>query len=257
MSRILSKQELAPLKKLSLLFVEDDKDVREATCKLLKRYFLAMYDSPNGQEGLENYRQYRPDMVLTDVTMPIMDGLEMSRKIKEEDENVPIIVASAHNEIDFFAEAIEIGIDSYILKPTNLQALLYLILKSAQPILKQRALESQHELIQHLLELSASPTLIASSSHPEKANKAFLELLGWSSEVELHAQFEQSRQDALFDFALGQAEQLDCLERVRNTPDVLIRIFQASNKKADGYEVARFDLPDIEKYVLTLKPKPN
>lgn len=257
MPRALTKQELAPLRKLSLLLVEDDKDVREATRKLLNRYFRALHDAPNGREGLETYRQYRPDMVLTDVSMPVMDGMVMSRKIKEEDENVPIIVSSAHNEIDFFAEAIDIGIDSYVLKPTNLQALLYLILKSAQPILKQRALESQEKLIRHLLELSASPTLIASDSRPEGANRAFLELLGWSSEAELLAEFEQSRQDALFGFALSQAEQLDCLERVRNTPDVLIRIFQASNRKADGYDVGRFDLPDIEKYVLTLKPKPN
>lgn len=257
MSRALSKQELAPLRKLSLLFVEDDKDVRDATCKLLKRYFRALYDAPNGQEGLGMYRQYDPDIVLTDVTMPIMDGLVMSRKIKEANENVPIIVTSAHNEIDFIAEAIDIGIDSYILKPTNLPALLYLILKSAQPILKQRALESQYKLIQHLLELSASPTLIASSGHPERANKAFLEFLGWSSEAELYAQFEQSKQDVLFDIALSQAEQLDCLEHARNTPDVLMRIIQASKKKADTFEVARFDLPDIEKYVLMLKPKLN
>jgi len=252
-----NRQELAPLQKISLLFVEDDKDVREATAKLLKRYFLSLHDAPNGQEGLEFYRQYKPDIVLTDVTMPIMDGLEMSRKIKEENESVPIIVTSAHNELDFFVEAIDIGIDRYILKPTNMGALLYLLLKSAQPILKQRTLESQRQLIQHLLELSSSPTLIASSSHPEIANKAFREFLGCASDAELRAQFERAKETALIDSAIKQAEQLDCLEQARSNPDVLSRILQSSNKKIDSFEVARFDMPDVEKYMFTLKPKLN
>lgn len=253
MLRTLSKQELAPLRKLTLLFVEDDEDIRVGACKFLKRYFLSCYDAPNGQEGLEVYRRYQPDIIVTDVTMPIMDGLEMSRKIKQENENVPIIVISAHNEIEFFAEAIEIGIDNYILKPADLNALLFLILKSAQPILKQRALDSQNKLIQHLLELSSSPTLIASGNQPESANKAFLEFLGCSSEAELYAQFEHSKDAVLTDSAIKQAEQLDCLEQARTAPDVLSWVLQSGKKKAGSFEVAQFDMPDAEKSLFTLK----
>ncbi len=253
----ISKPELAPLHKLSLLFVDDEEDIRRGTSRYLQRHFLAYHDAPNGQEGLEKFRQYRPDIVVTDVTMPVMDGLEMARRIKAEDESVPIVVISAHNEIEFFAEAIEIGIDSYILKPANMSTLLFMILKSAQPIIKQRIVDTQNKLIRHLLELSASPTLIASSSHPETANKAFLELLGCHSDVELYTQFEQSREALLTDSAIRQAEQFDCLEKARNDPDVLSRLLQSNAVKMGGYEVSQVDLPDIEKSVFTLKPKLN
>lgn len=255
MLRTPSKQELAQLRAITLLYVEDDNDIRIATGRCLKRHFLSYYEAPNGQEGLEMFRQYKPDIVLTDITMPIMDGLEMSRRIKQEDENVPIIAISAHNEIDFFVEAIEIGIDHYLLKPTNLGVLLFMILKSAQPILKQRALESQDRLIQHLLELSSSPTMIASNGHPERANKAFLDFLGCSSESALYTQFEQSTDSTLTDSAIKQAEQLDCLRQARNDPDVLSRLIQSSNKKIDSFEVSEFSMQDIDKSVYTLKSK--
>ncbi|MBS4096003.1 MAG: response regulator [Sulfuricella sp.] len=257
MSRTLSKQELAPLLTLSLLFVDDDEGIRAGMSRSLKRRFLAYYDAPDGQEGLALYRQYRPDIIVTDVTMPVMDGLEMSRKIREENPEVPIIVNSAHNEMDFFVEAISIGIDSYILKPTDISALLFLVLKCAQPILKQRALETQNKLIQHLLDLSTSPTLIASGGKPECANQALLDFLGYSSAAELYAQFEQSGEDALTNSAIKQAEELDRLAQVRNDPDVLRRLLQNSKKKVDSFELARFDMPEIDKYVFSLKPTIN
>ena len=257
MPRALNKQELAPLHRLSLLFVDDDGEIRRGMSRSLKRHFLSYYEAPNGQEGLEIYRQYQPDIIVTDVSMPVMDGLEMSRKIKQENDNVPIIVNSAHNELDFFAEAIEIGIDSYILKPTNINALFLLLLKNAQPLLKQRMLETQNRLIQHLLELSTSPILITSDSKPESVNKAFLEFLGYGSETELYAQFEQSNAAALIDSAIKEAEQLDCLEQVRGHPDILNRVLLSSKKKVDSFEVARFDMPDLDKCVFTLKPSVN
>lgn len=257
MPRAPTKQELTPLRRISLLFVEDDNDIRSGMRRYLRRYLLSYYEAPNGQEGLEMYRQYQPDIIVTDISMPIMDGLEMARKIKQENENVPIIVTSAHNEMDFFAEAIEIGIDAYTLKPTSMDALLFLILKSAQPMLKQRALESEEKLVHHLLALSSSPTLIVSGSQPERANQAFLDLLGFSSEADLYAQYQQSEDAALTDSAIKEAEQLDCLAQARNHPDVLYRVLRSGNKAVDSFEVATLDMPDIEKCVYTLKPTLN
>lgn len=253
MTRTLSKQELATLGTLTLLFVDDDEGIRNGVSRFLKRRFRNYYEAPNGREGFALYQQYRPDVIVTDVTMPVMDGLEMARRIKADDESMPIIVNSAHNEMDFFAEAIEIGVDAYILKPTDLHALLFLILKSVQPLLKQRALENQNRLIQHLVELSASPTLIANGDRPECANRALLDLLGCSSPEQLLAQFE----DATTSAAIREAQQLDCLDQARTSADIMSRVLQRSGKPPGAYEVARFDLPELERSVFCLKPTVN
>jgi putative two-component system response regulator len=130
------------LKTLSVLYVEDEEEVRELLARYLRRWVGALYVAANGLEGVQAFAEHQPDLVVTDIKMPVMDGLEMASVIKMSSREVPIIVITAYSEKDYFIRAIEIGVDRYVTKPVNTDSLLEAIYKSA----KNRC--QQHELAQ-------------------------------------------------------------------------------------------------------------
>jgi len=115
---------LTILDDFSILYVEDDILIRTGIADFLRRRTSQLYLAENGQEGLDVFIKCRPDIVITDILMPIMDGLQMAQEIKSLDHNVPIIVTTAFNESELFLKAIDIGIDKYILKPLDRNRLL-------------------------------------------------------------------------------------------------------------------------------------
>ncbi|MBV6340627.1 response regulator transcription factor [Candidatus Magnetobacterium casense] len=108
------KEELS--KQYSLLYVEDEDNVREGLVRFLQRRFKTVYVGRDGQEGLEQFKSHRPDIVITDIQMPVMDGLEMLSAIKEISTSTPVIITTAFNEIPYLMKAIELHVDSYIKK---------------------------------------------------------------------------------------------------------------------------------------------
>lgn len=114
-------ETLAAETPLILLYVEDDQVTREAVCTMVGRRFpeLVIHSAANGAEGLQRYRELEPDLVITDIEMPVMNGISMSRRIMALQRATPIIMTSAHNEMDYFIEAIEIGISRYVMKPID------------------------------------------------------------------------------------------------------------------------------------------
>jgi len=127
----LLKQVQNQCKDLSLLYVEDDKALSEATHKTLTSFFKSISLAYDGQEGLDKYRTQDFDMVITDIMMPIMDGKEMSKQIHKINPDQAIIVMSAHEDSKYLLELIEIGIYKFIQKPPNLQNLSQCILSTA------------------------------------------------------------------------------------------------------------------------------
>ncbi len=103
----------------SILYVEDDKDIANNIITYLSKLFNEIVYAQNGEEGLELYESNSFDIVITDILMPKIDGIEMTRKIKEINPSQNIIIISAYAEIDNFLDSIKIGIDGYIIKPIN------------------------------------------------------------------------------------------------------------------------------------------
>jgi DNA-binding response OmpR family regulator len=114
---------------LSVLYVEDDEDTLAQTSKMLSNYFAQVDTANNGEDGFEKYYNNSYDMVLTDISMPYLNGLEMIEKIKEKDQNIPIAIFSAYDDSEYFIKAIELGVDGYLLKPYNINQLNNLIEK--------------------------------------------------------------------------------------------------------------------------------
>jgi CheY-like chemotaxis protein len=89
------------LKKFTVLCVEDELDVRDELAQFLKRRVKTLYLAHNGEEGLALFKQHAPNIVITDILMPVMNGLEMTKAIKRLNPDVPIIFTIAFNEPDF------------------------------------------------------------------------------------------------------------------------------------------------------------
>ena len=105
------------LKNLTVLLVENNSDSKKIIYDILIDNFEKVITAQNGDEGLKKFKKYNPNMVITNVFMPIIDGLDMAKCIKEISKDTPIIVLSTHCEKETLLKAIDVGIDKFLIKP--------------------------------------------------------------------------------------------------------------------------------------------
>jgi len=111
--------ELSGLENLVVMFVEDENDIREALSSAIEDEFAKLVSARDGEDGLKKFKKYKPDIVVTDISMPIMDGLEMTKAIKEISKDTPVIILSAFSEKERLLKAIDVGVDKYLIKPID------------------------------------------------------------------------------------------------------------------------------------------
>ncbi|QOG11214.1 hybrid sensor histidine kinase/response regulator [Arcobacter sp. FWKO B] len=143
------KNLLESANNLKILYVEDDKDVMVETLQTLENIFNNILLAKNGQEGLEVYQQ-NPDIdfVLTDITMPVMNGIEMISHIRQYNKEIPILVISAYSDVPYFLDTIRLGIDGYILKPIESSQFFAILAKVVDKI----NLQKENNIYKHKLE---------------------------------------------------------------------------------------------------------
>jgi len=107
-----------------VLFVEDDAIMCQKITELLEIFFKEVFVARDGVEGLELYEKHYPDIIVSDISMPKMTGIELVNIIREKNKKIALVLLSSHSESEILLEAINAGIDSYVLKPVNLEKLL-------------------------------------------------------------------------------------------------------------------------------------
>ena len=140
-----NKLDLNYLKTLTVLFVEDDDDTREQFSEYLRRLVCRLITAVNGVEGLETFTKNAPDIVITDILMPLMDGLTMSCAIKGQAPHVPIIVITAFEQTDYLMRAIDLGVHKYVTKPVNIDRLFQSLLECAHCLRADEQLKLEHQ----------------------------------------------------------------------------------------------------------------
>lgn len=121
--------DIEKIKDLKILFVEDEDEIIETTCSSLKRFIPNVEIAVNGEEGLEmffsNKENKAYDLIITDLAMPYMDGVEMIKRIREKDNIIPIIVTTAYgSQSKNIEELPKYNIKEYVMKPVDMAKLL-------------------------------------------------------------------------------------------------------------------------------------
>lgn len=103
--------------------MEDEKDIRDQLIEILSLDFENILVASNGQEGLDMFNQHQPDLIISDIQMPRMDGLSMCEKIRECNTDVKMILMTAFNEKSFINKAKDQYVKYYITKPIDINKL--------------------------------------------------------------------------------------------------------------------------------------
>jgi len=127
--------------RLKLLYVEDNAEARELTTLILNDFFDDITVAVDGIDGFYKFTQNNFDLIITDINMPKLNGLDMVSKIRDIDKNIPILVLSAYNDTNFLMSSIKLGIDGYILKPIDIDQFITALQKIVD---KFKYLENYH-----------------------------------------------------------------------------------------------------------------
>lgn len=138
------------LKNLTILYVEDDEFIRENTVITLSMLELNVISAIDGEDGIKKFHENSNiDFILTDISMPNMNGLDMIEEIKKSKEDIPVVITTAHQEISYLHRAIELHVNSYIMKPIDISNLIKALIKAVEPsILKNELIKKNTELIE-------------------------------------------------------------------------------------------------------------
>ena len=149
-----------PLNNFTLLFVEDSIETQEHMKMILEDEVKEFYQAYDGADGFEVFKRKKPDIVLTDINMPHLNGLELTGKIKEIDSDIPVIVMSGHDDREHLLSSINIGSDGFITKPINIEILLEKLNDIAQKLEEKRVhKDSTQQQLEKLYKIAHYDTL--------------------------------------------------------------------------------------------------
>lgn len=137
-------------KDISILYVEDEESIRNLYTPFIKKRTSNFFLAKNGKEGLSLFKKHKPELVISDIRMPIMDGLEMTSKIKEIDQESRIIIITAFSQHEYFTRAIQLGVNGFLVKPVTKDDLMAVIDEQIKIILTKRKAVSEGRKRNHI-----------------------------------------------------------------------------------------------------------
>ncbi len=158
------------LKTLTILYVEDDSDAREQLARFIERRSGTLITAENGISGLKAFLEHKPHIVITDIQMPIMDGLDMAYEIRKIEQTVQIIVITAFEQTDYLMRSIDIGVNKYVTKPTSPEKLNTALQDCAHRLYAEDQLERTRQALQNAMKAAeaaniAKSEFLANMSH--------------------------------------------------------------------------------------------
>ncbi len=133
---------------VNVLVVDDEPDILSTLERALKRRVEGVFAASNGKEALDIFKNEKIDIIVTDVDMPVMNGIEMVEYIRQTDKTTPIILATGLKNLDILAEAINLKVHSFLQKPIRLEELYEIIDEITKISSLEKKLVSQHELLE-------------------------------------------------------------------------------------------------------------
>ena len=177
-------------KQLTVLYAEDEKEAREAFAKTLKRRTKEQYIADDGEKAIELYRQYQPDIVITDINMPNKNGIELAREILEINPEQIIIFTTAHTESKYTLRALEMQVEAYLVKPININKFKEKLNHIAKNIISERENRKNQKIIQAMLDSRSTTLVLTDFFNIEFASKSFLKLFNITCKEEFSLKYK-------------------------------------------------------------------
>ncbi|MBF0606671.1 MAG: diguanylate cyclase [Candidatus Magnetobacterium sp. LHC-1] len=251
------------LNSTNLLYVEDDKDINRQLSFFLRRRVKLLLSAFDGQEGLDMFKLHAPDVVVTDIRMPHMDGIQMAMHIKEINQDTKIIVTTAFNDEEYFLKAIDAQIDGFMKKPIDPRKLLETIARLANVSFQQRELNEKNKLISFTLNSLPNFIFTMRSDKVEFANSTFLSFLNCRSLEEFHDKYKSL--DNIISLAAKHCDvSAGCMNlmsylKEHNEDDVIVSVNASDGNRLSGAYILKhahlpesktciFSLTDVENY---------
>jgi len=130
----LQNESLEKLQTLTILYAEDEAGIRKNIADALHYYVKEVYEAENGLEAFEIYQQKSPDIILSDIHMPLLDGIGFVRKVRNKNRDIPVVMITAHTDKQYLFDAIDLHMEKYIVKPIELDPLLEILEQCADII---------------------------------------------------------------------------------------------------------------------------
>lgn len=111
------------LKQLRILYAEDDPLMRQQMSKKLSRLCAHVYEAGDGAEALQIFTAHKPDIIVADIHMPTLGGLELIRAIRERGSSTPALIITAHVKEEYLFDAVRLSLEDYLVKPFTYEAL--------------------------------------------------------------------------------------------------------------------------------------
>lgn len=184
------------LKKFNLLYVEDDKVIRTELSQLLLNFFNNVFTARDGFEGLATFKKNKIDIILTDINMPNLNGIEMIREIRNLDHKVPVIFSTAHSDNEYLAQAIKLKVQEYVVKPIDIRELINTMNEIVLDLNKNILLEQQRKELEKYKEIMDATSIIIKTDTKMKityVNEHFCRLSGFSKDELIGKDFKYTK----------------------------------------------------------------
>jgi response regulator RpfG family c-di-GMP phosphodiesterase len=149
-------EEKEILKDVTVLYAEDDTNTRESLTRMLSKIFKEVIAVEDGQLALDKYHESKNsdtlkiDMIISDINMPNMTGIDMIKHVRSYDNDIPIVLVTAHSEANYLFEAINLNVSQYAIKPVNAMLLFENLKKAYLPIYQTKLLEQKNIELERL-----------------------------------------------------------------------------------------------------------
>lgn len=174
------------LENFTILYVEDEFAIRKSLELFLKRKVKEIYTASDGLEGLELFRTKRPDIILTDIEMPILNGIDMAKTIKDEDNNAPIIFLSSHSDEETLKRSFNSGAESFFSKSDDYETLFIEIERLAEISHSKKEEIALKKTVEEIIESQDNMLAVLEDREIKIANLSFLEFFGFSNVQEFN-----------------------------------------------------------------------
>lgn len=263
------KELLEISKNITALYVEDSENLQKQMSFFLEKIFKNVYKARDGQEGLDKYKELKPDIVITDLTMPKMNGFEMIKVLKQINPELKIVIISAHVDTDNLLEALHMGVSDFVPKPvdrTLLSNTLYKVCSQLIPKenkINEQDLKQEDDMFKQLEILSEQKISLEFINHYKGVpiNQEGTLVKASNGEITIHAPYIQTMAIAYEKLTSFESKYLDYAVEAsvkstnKDTREVVLNNLKKSKYTAKKREQVRLE-PDISfKTVLHLKNK--